>query len=87
MLEVFETAVRYRCTTCSRCSGSRGCAIRRQPRQRTSRAGLSCWGSLYAMAFTGVRGLGVITPLGGVSFIVGWLALALAALQWRPGLH
>jgi uncharacterized membrane protein YgdD (TMEM256/DUF423 family) len=38
-------------------------------------------GSLYALAFTGVRGLGAITPLGGVAFIVGWALLALAALR------
>ncbi len=38
-------------------------------------------GSLYALAFTGVRGLGAITPLGGVAFIVGWVLLALAALR------
>ncbi|HPV77811.1 MAG TPA: DUF423 domain-containing protein, partial [Gemmatimonadaceae bacterium] len=28
-------------------------------------------GSLYAMALTGVRALGAITPLGGVCFIAG----------------
>jgi len=33
-------------------------------------------GSLYVLALTGVRGLGAITPLGGVSFIVGWVWLA-----------
>lgn len=38
-------------------------------------------GSLYALALSGVRVLGAITPLGGVAFIVGWLALAFAA--WR----
>lgn len=36
-------------------------------------------GSLYAMALTGRRALGVITPLGGVAFLAGWLCLALAA--------
>lgn len=36
-------------------------------------------GSLYAMAFTGIRALGAITPLGGVCFIAGWACLALAA--------
>lgn len=35
-------------------------------------------GSLYTMAGTGMRWLGAITPLGGVGFIVGWIALALA---------
>jgi len=38
-------------------------------------------GSLYAMAFSGIRALGAITPLGGVAFIVGWLLLAVAALR------
>jgi uncharacterized membrane protein YgdD (TMEM256/DUF423 family) len=35
-------------------------------------------GSLYALSLTGVRGLGIITPFGGVAFIAGWLLLALA---------
>ena len=38
-------------------------------------------GSLYALALTGTRGLGAITPFGGVAFLAGWLCLALAA--WR----
>jgi uncharacterized membrane protein YgdD (TMEM256/DUF423 family) len=33
-------------------------------------------GSLYALALTGVRTLGAITPIGGVAFIAGWLLLA-----------
>ncbi|RCV90475.1 DUF423 domain-containing protein [Billgrantia montanilacus] len=40
-------------------------------------------GSLYAMALTGVRGLGMITPIGGVLMIGGWLALAVCALRNR----
>jgi uncharacterized membrane protein YgdD (TMEM256/DUF423 family) len=36
-------------------------------------------GSLYALALTGIRGLGIITPFGGLSFLVGWAALAWAA--------
>lgn len=36
-------------------------------------------GSLYVMGLTGKRWLGAITPLGGVLFIVGWVALFLAA--------
>jgi len=38
-------------------------------------------GSLYALALTGIRTLGAITPLGGVCFLVGWVLLGLAALQ------
>ena len=32
-------------------------------------------GSLYAMCFTGIKMLGIITPLGGLAFIAGWLLL------------
>lgn len=36
-------------------------------------------GSLYALAVTGYTKLGAITPLGGILFLVGWIALAVAA--------
>ena len=35
-------------------------------------------GSLYLMTLTGQRWLGAITPLGGLSFIIGWFVLASA---------
>jgi uncharacterized membrane protein YgdD (TMEM256/DUF423 family) len=38
-------------------------------------------GSLYILSFTGQRWLGAITPLGGVAFILGWAALAWAAVR------
>ena len=38
-------------------------------------------GSLYALAISGIRALGTITPFGGVLFIVGWILLALAVAQ------
>ena len=38
-------------------------------------------GSLYLLALTGTRGLGAITPLGGVAFLAGWVCLALAV--WK----
>ena len=38
-------------------------------------------GSLYALALSGVRILGAITPIGGMAFIAGWICLAWAA--WR----
>ncbi|HTV24640.1 MAG TPA: DUF423 domain-containing protein [Polyangiaceae bacterium] len=37
-------------------------------------------GSLYAMALTGVRKLGAITPLGGLGLLAGWACLLAAAL-------
>jgi uncharacterized membrane protein YgdD (TMEM256/DUF423 family) len=36
-------------------------------------------GSLYALALSGIRWLGAITPLGGAAFLAGWVCLALAA--------
>jgi uncharacterized membrane protein YgdD (TMEM256/DUF423 family) len=36
-------------------------------------------GSLYALALSGARWLGAITPLGGLAFMAGWLCLALSA--------
>jgi uncharacterized membrane protein YgdD (TMEM256/DUF423 family) len=38
-------------------------------------------GSLYVLAITDIRWLGAITPIGGVAFIAGWLALAIAVMQ------
>ncbi|MEJ2766621.1 DUF423 domain-containing protein [Photobacterium sp. MCCC 1A19761] len=38
-------------------------------------------GSLYALALTGIKWFGPITPMGGVCFIIGWVVLAVAA--WR----
>lgn len=40
-------------------------------------------GSLYLLTLTGVGKLGMITPLGGMAFLAGWLCLALAAWRWR----
>ena len=38
-------------------------------------------GSLYMMTLSGIRALGAVTPLGGLCMLVGWAALALAALR------
>lgn len=38
-------------------------------------------GSIYAMTFGAPRWLGMVAPLGGTSFMLGWLALALHALR------
>lgn len=38
-------------------------------------------GSLYAMALGAPRAFGVITPLGGVSFLAGWALIVIAAAR------
>lgn len=38
-------------------------------------------GSLYALGLGAPRWFGAITPIGGLSFLLGWLLLAWAALR------
>lgn len=40
-------------------------------------------GSLYALALGAPGWIGLVTPLGGMALIAGWIALLLAA--WRGG--
>jgi len=85
MLLVFETGARYQMYHALALLAV-AWAITRWPGRLTAAAGW-CFvggtvlfsGSLYAMALTGHRALGAITPLGGLAFLSGWLCLALAA--------
>lgn len=87
MLDVFETAARYQMYHALGLIAVAWAAAR-WPSPAVTLAG---WcmvagivvfsGSLYVLSVTGIRWLGAITPLGGVAFMAGWLALALAA--WR----
>lgn len=36
-------------------------------------------GSLYVLSVTGIKVFGAITPIGGVSFLVAWMLLMVAA--------
>jgi uncharacterized membrane protein YgdD (TMEM256/DUF423 family) len=38
-------------------------------------------GSLYILALTGIKVIGAITPIGGVSFVLGWVCLAIAVWE------
>ncbi|MDM8545751.1 DUF423 domain-containing protein [Candidatus Venteria ishoeyi] len=38
-------------------------------------------GSLYLLSITGIKNFGWITPVGGICFILGWMALILAT--WK----
>jgi len=56
-----------------------------------TRSAAVCWllfagivifsGSLYLLAVTGIRTLGAITPIGGLSFIAAWFLLAFRLLR------
>ena len=84
LLAVFETAARYQMFHALALLAVALLAAR-APSSAASAAG---WlfaagvvlfsGSLYALALTGIRVLGAVTPLGGVCFLAGWVALALA---------
>lgn len=87
MLTVFETGVRYHLIHALALL-SVAWATTRWPSHAANAAGwlflagiLLFSGSLYALSLSGIRALGAITPLGGVAFIAGWLALAWAI--WR----
>lgn len=44
--------------------------------------GIACFaGSIYAMTFGAPRWLGMVAPVGGVCFMLGWIALALHARE------
>jgi uncharacterized membrane protein YgdD (TMEM256/DUF423 family) len=87
LLAAFETGVRYHMYHALALLGV-SWAASRWPASWCSAAG---WlfvlgivlfsGSLYAMTLTGARWLGAITPLGGLSFIAGWIVLAAARLR------
>ena len=40
-------------------------------------------GSIYAMTFGAPRWLGMVAPIGGASFMLGWAAVAVHALRLR----
>ena len=86
-LNVFEIAARYQMYHALALVGV-AWAVSRWPGGPTVAAG---WlfvigtvifsGSLYLLSLTGQRWLGAVTPPGGLAFILGWAALAWAALR------
>ncbi len=84
-LEIFEVAVRYQMYHALALIAVGLWAERRPSRFATAAGACFLFGSvifsglLYALAFTQIKVLGAIVPIGGVAFIVGWLALAAAA--------
>ena len=81
MLLVYETGVRYQLIHAIALLAI-GLAAARLPAGRWSIpvglfvAGTVLFsGSLYALALSGMRWLGAVTPLGGFCFLLGWLAV------------
>lgn len=87
LLAVFETAARYQMYHALGLLAV-GWAVTRWPGPWPARAGwlfvagtLLFSGSLYALALSGVRWLGAITPFGGAAFLAGWGCLLLATVR------
>jgi uncharacterized membrane protein YgdD (TMEM256/DUF423 family) len=93
-MEAFRTAVRYHAWHALGLFAVAACAAR-YPGRRIRWSGVLVVtgtilfsGSLYALAMTGWTGLGMVTPVGGLCWIVAWglLALGVAAPgAGRPG--
>lgn len=86
LLAVFETGVRYQLTHAMALLAV-GLIAARWPSKPVSVAGFCFalgifWfsGSLYALALTGIRKFGALTPIGGLLFLIGWAALLAAPL-------
>jgi uncharacterized membrane protein YgdD (TMEM256/DUF423 family) len=90
LLAVFETGVRYQMYHALALLAAGVLAERRaQTALRVAGWSFACGmllfsGSLYALALSGVRALGAITPLGGAAFLAGWLALLHAVTHRAP---
>ncbi len=85
LLAVFETGARYQMYHALGLFAA-SWAVTRWPGPWAFRAGwlflvgtLLFSGSLYALALSGVRWLGAVTPFGGVALLAGWACLVLAA--------
>ena len=84
MLAVFETGVRYQMYHALALLAV-GAMMSRVDSRALVAAGWSFTvgilifsGSLYALALSGATMLGAITPIGGLAFLAGWIALAVA---------
>ena len=87
LLVIFETGARYEMYHALALVAV-AWAAQRWPGPATSAAGwlfvagtLLFSGSLYALALSGVRAIGAVTPFGGVAFLAGWALLAYAAAR------
>ena len=87
LLAVYETGVRYGLTHALAILFA-GLASERWPGAGWGRTvwsfvlGIALFsGSLVALALTGFRALGAVTPLGGVCFLAGWIFAAMAAVR------
>jgi uncharacterized membrane protein YgdD (TMEM256/DUF423 family) len=89
MLDVWQTAVNYQAFHTAALLGVSALLGLRRYSQKLLFATALCWsiaivlfsGSLYALALGAPAWTGFITPLGGLSFMAGWVLLIITALR------
>ena len=89
MLAIYQTAVQYHFW---HALGLLAIGVLLVQRPGNGALGAAAWllaagillfsGSLYALALSGVRGFGAVTPFGGGAFLAGWACVAWAAWRW-----
>lgn len=91
LLQAFETGSRYQIAHALALILT-ALALERTPRAPVATAGwlflvgqILFSGSLYALALTGTRLWGAVTPLGGICLMAGWLMLAIGLARGMPG--
>jgi len=86
-LSVYETGARYHMyhalAICLAALGMRGAASQAANYAAAFfLAGIVLFaGSLYILALTGMRAVAIVTPFGGVAFLIGWITLAYAGAR------
>ena len=85
-LQTFETGVRYQMYHALALLGT---AFLATDEKRSKAVGIAAWsfvvgclffsGSLYALALGGPKWLGMVAPIGGLAFMIGWAALVMAS--------
>ncbi|EIC29000.1 MULTISPECIES: DUF423 domain-containing protein [Methylomicrobium] len=91
MLTVYQTGVSYQMW---HALGLIGIALIRRNEPESKLLNWAGWlmltgivlfsGSLYLLAIMGLKELGMVTPFGGVSFLLAWLLLAVYATKKAP---
>ncbi|WP_439813689.1 DUF423 domain-containing protein [Zavarzinia sp. CC-PAN008] len=86
-LAIYNTAAQYQLTHALALVGAALLALQRSSHWSTTAAALFLagmilfCGALYTLSLGGPRFLGAVAPIGGLSLMAGWAALAIAALK------
>ena len=92
LLETFQTAVEYQMYHCLALLAVAVCMLETARSSSLEVAAFAFMlgillfsGSLYALVFTNLKWLGPVTPIGGLSLMIGWLALVCYGFQLLDG--